>query len=111
MLAHLLVLYDACFGASSHRVVEMHQGWAAWQVGGGQARWELFHQLHLLERAAKRMPASLELAAAVSVPSTDVGWHALNSQLHWAVPVLLQLVTLLHSLWTPDVRSPAGCDM
>ena len=78
------------------------------QVGGGQHRWELYHQLHLIERIVKRLPTSNCLGIMSTGNPAAPGWHAMNAHLAWALPVLLQLVQCLHTLWTPQVCMPAA---
>ena len=80
----------------------------AQQVGGGQPRWELYHHLHLMERTVKRLPASSRLGETSStVGPSSPSWHAVNVHLPWAMPVLLQLIQCLHTLWTPEVQLAA----
>ncbi|KAK9810580.1 hypothetical protein WJX73_001776 [Symbiochloris irregularis] len=79
------------------------------QVGGGLARWELYHQIQLLERAAKRLPATGPPSEGQSLPPAGqigcAGWHALNAHMDWVLPVMLQLIKCLHSLGTPEVQA------
>ena len=72
------------------------------QVGGRLARWELYHDLHRVEHAAKRGPCSRSLQAASS-DWRQPGYHVLNAHLAWLLPSLLQVMRCLNAVWEPQV--------
>lgn len=72
------------------------------QVGGRLARWELYHDLHRVEHAAKRGPCSRALQAASS-DWRQPGYHVLNAHLPWLLPPLLQVMRCLNAVWEPQV--------
>jgi len=74
-------------------------------VGGRLARWELFHDLHRVEHAAKRGPCSRTLASSSADPRQP-GWHVLNAHLPWMLPALLQFTRCLNAVWEPQARGP-----
>ena len=74
------------------------------QVGGRLLRWQLFHHVHVLSRAVKRMPACANLDTVEEAPGAP-GWHVLNRHVGWALPRLLQLTRCLHSVWSPQARA------
>lgn len=78
---------------------------AMFQVGGRLARWELYHDLHRVEHAARRGPSSRALGAASANPA-HAGWHVLNGHLPWLLPPLLQLMRCLNAVWEPQVCGP-----
>lgn len=65
-------------------------------VGGGPARWALYHQIHLIERSIRAQVGG----GADAVP--------LAVHLEWALPVMLQVVSLVHAVYTPAGRSLVG---
>ena len=73
-------------------------------MGGRLARWELYHDLHRVEHAARRGPCSRALGAASADPAHP-GWHVLNGHLPWLLPPLLQLMRCLNAVWEPQVGS------
>ncbi len=74
------------------------------QVGGRLARWDLYHDLHRVEHAAKRGPCSRSLQAASS-DWRQPGYHVLNVHLPWLLPSLLQVMRCLNAVWEPQVRA------
>lgn len=73
-------------------------------MGGRLARWELYHDLHRVEHAARRGPCSRALGAASADPAHP-GWHVLNAHLPWLLPPLLQLMRCLNAVWEPQVSA------
>ena len=67
-------------------------------VGCQAGRWALYHQVHMVERAVRRLQGS-------SVPAAQ---HPLASHMVWVVPTLLQLVSCLNALHTAAGRDALG---
>ena len=70
------------------------------QVGGGPSRWRTYHQLHVLERALRRMapPAGKGEGGLASPGNLEA------PLLSWALPAVLRLTLCLHAIWDPPVR-------
>ncbi|GAB4816646.1 hypothetical protein N2152v2_003692 [Parachlorella kessleri] len=66
-----------------------------YQVGGQLPRWQLYHQVHLLERAVRRMPG----AGGPGGESHPIAPHA-----SWALPVMLRIITCIHAVYTSAGR-------
>lgn len=66
-------------------------------------RWETFHQIHIIGRVLRRMPACSSLTQAESVPGSP-GWHAVDAHLPWLLPPLMQLTCCLRYVWSAEVR-------
>lgn len=92
---------------------------AAPEVGGAAARWTLYHQVHLIERALRsthkvQVSTSVEAVAAVAaggvLPSAPVlsSTNPLGPHMQWALPVLFKLLSCLQSLWSPACRASLG---
>ena len=85
-------------------------------VGGGRARWALYHQVHLLERLARRAcpapaPAGAPpavAAAAAAAAAADPLWAAFAAHLTWALLPCLRTLWCLHGVWAPGVRARLG---
>ncbi|KAK9833279.1 hypothetical protein WJX81_002345 [Elliptochloris bilobata] len=92
----------AAFLAAHMPLAGISAGFA--EVGGRLARWELYHDLHRVEHAAKRGPCSRTLGAASADPRQP-GWHVLNGHLPWMLPPLLQLMRCLNAVWEPQGRA------
>lgn len=63
------------------------------------------HHLQLLQRAAKRLPASAHGDTSGWMVTGSPAWHPLNPHLQWILPTLLQIASHFHALATPQVRS------
>ena len=85
------------------------------QVGGQQPRWQLYHQLYLIEHSGKRTtplvkgpvaasphdrrPASASALAPAPPLRPD---HPLSEHVDWMLPTLLRVCACLHAIWTPQ---------
>ena len=79
------------------------------QVGGGLNRWIASHHLQVVVHAVRRLPASRNMEDADPQNPQSGSWHMLNQHLDWALPVLLQFVASMHSLYTPQVGAGLHC--
>lgn len=68
------------------------------RIGCQAGRWALYHQVHMIERAVRRLQGS-------SVPAAQ---HPLVSHMVWVVPTLLQLLSCLNALHTAAGRAALG---
>jgi exportin-5 len=68
------------------------------RIGCQSGRWALYHQVHMIERAVRRLQRS-------SVPAAQ---HPLASHMVWIVPNLLQLVSCLNAIHTAAGRDALG---
>lgn len=87
------------------------------QVGGQEPRWQLYHQLYLIEHSGKRMTPVVKGIATNSEnkrppsPPPLKQDHPLNDHIDWMLPTLLRICACLHALWTPQVCLANVCDM
>ncbi|KAG7667885.1 hypothetical protein Ndes2526B_g01708 [Nannochloris sp. 'desiccata'] len=68
------------------------------RIGCQAGRWALYHQVHMVERAVRRLQGS-------SVPAAQ---HPLASHMVWVVPTLLQLISCLNAVHTAAGRDALG---
>ncbi|KAK2078011.1 hypothetical protein QBZ16_003879 [Prototheca wickerhamii] len=78
-------------------------------VGGGPRRWALYHEVHLIERAVRRL-AQADGASEVTEPSQrdTRASTALTEQMRWALPCLLRALACVQACWTPEGRAALG---
>ena len=71
------------------------------QICGGKLRWQLYHEVHLVERCAKRLHGTAQLGQPAVAPGGP-GWHPLNAHVAALLPSLLRLTRCLHAAWSPQ---------
>ena len=69
------------------------------QICGGKLRWQLYHEVHLVERCAKRLHGTAQLSQPAVAPGGP-GWHPLNAHVAALLPSLLRLTRCLHAAWS-----------
>jgi len=75
---------------------------------GGHARWLLYHQIHLIEKAVRVQHPGSGSGSGSGSRSALSSSRALAVHLEWAVPVMLQIVSLVHAVFTPQGRAAVG---
>ena len=70
-------------------------------IGCQAGRWALYHQVHMIERAVRRMMKTGQNAASAAQ-------HPLAGHMAWAIPTLLKLVMCLNAVHTPAGRDALG---
>ena len=68
------------------------------EIGSGRERWALYHEVHLLERAIRRMQGG-------GTPGIS---HPLTEHMKWAIPSLLHLCACLNAVFSKDGRIALG---
>lgn len=80
------------------------------EVGGQQARWQLYHHLYLIEHSGKRTTPVVKgptAAAPLRPPSAAPPRqdHPMNDHVDWMLPTLLRVCACLHAVWTPQTQA------
>jgi len=76
-------------------------------IGGRQARWEVFHEVQMLERSLRRMPGVPPLVEGLpegEMPPVDPS-HPFLPHTGWAFVLPLGLLACIHGLWAPEGRA------
>uniref|UniRef100_A0A1D1ZT05 Uncharacterized protein n=1 Tax=Auxenochlorella protothecoides TaxID=3075 RepID=A0A1D1ZT05_AUXPR len=68
-------------------------------VGGAAQRWALYHELHLVERAARR------LAPAAGAPAPAAADQPFLAHARWALPCILRTLACIQAVWSPEGRA------
>ncbi|KAK9829960.1 hypothetical protein WJX72_008872 [[Myrmecia] bisecta] len=89
----------------SYHIPLQQDAQGAVELTGGEHRWALYHQAHLVEKVTKRLPSSAAQPKGATANGGSTGWHALTAHLDWILPSLLQICRCIHALWTPQMRA------